>query len=301
MNFASLSPNSRGALWMVGSALSFVVMSGFARYLGSNTSVAMMIFWRSMAGVIMTLPFVVGKNIGAWKVKRWDKVILRSFYGTIGFFASFYAYAHLPLAHAQALSFSRALFITILAVIILNEKVAWRRFSAIIIGFVGVIMMTGEVSNQSMEYNIASFAAIGAAIAFALSIVTVKDLTSDHSPLTLVLYSNILTTIAGIPFLLMDFHLPQPASLLPLAVMGIAGVIAQACYVQALSVGEASLMGLMDYVRLPLSAIVGFVAFAEIPGGNSLIGAAIIIASTIYITYREAQIERAKKLKDETP
>ena len=284
---------------MVGSALSFVVMSGLARYLGSHTSVAMMIFWRSMAGVLMTLPFVVGKNIGAWKVKRWDKVVLRSFYGTIGFFASFYAYAHLPLAHAQALSFSRALFITILAVVLLKEKVAWRRWSAIVVGFIGVILMTGAGPQKLANFDLASLAAIAAAFAFALSIITVKDLTSDHSPLTLVLYANILTTIAGIPFLLADFHMPPQSSLLPLALMGVTGVIAQACYVQALSVGEASLMGLMDYLRLPLAVIVGFVAFAEIPNGNSLLGAFIVIASTIYITFREAQLERKKAVEQD--
>ena len=299
MNFAGLSANSRGAMWMVGSALSFVVMSGLARYLGSHTSVAMMIFWRSMAGVLMTLPFVVGKNIGAWKVKRWDKVVLRSFYGTIGFFASFYAYAHLPLAHAQALSFSRALFITILAVVLLKEKVAWRRWSAIVVGFIGVILMTGAGPQKLANFDLASLAAIAAAFAFALSIITVKDLTSDHSPLTLVLYANILTTIAGIPFLLADFHMPPQSSLLPLALMGVTGVIAQACYVQALSVGEASLMGLMDYLRLPLAVIVGFVAFAEIPNGNSLLGAFIVIASTIYITFREAQLERKKAVEQD--
>ncbi|KAF0115963.1 MAG: S-adenosylmethionine uptake transporter [Hyphomonadaceae bacterium] len=284
---------------MVGSALSFVVMSGLARYLGSHTSVAMMIFWRSMAGVLMTLPFVVGKNIGAWKVKRWDKVVLRSFYGTIGFFASFYAYAHLPLAHAQALSFSRALFITILAVVLLKEKVAWRRWSAIVVGFIGVILMTGSGSQKLVDLDLASLAAIAAAFAFALSIITVKDLTSDHSPLTLVLYANILTTIAGIPFLLADFHMPPQSSLLPLALMGVTGVIAQACYVQALSVGEASLMGLMDYLRLPLAVIVGFIAFAEIPNGNSLLGAFIVIASTIYITFREAQLESKKAVEQD--
>ena len=299
MNFTGLSANSRGAMWMVGSALSFVVMSGLARYLGSHTSVAMMIFWRSMAGVLMTLPFVVGKNIGAWKVKRWDKVVLRSFYGTIGFFASFYAYAHLPLAHAQALSFSRALFITILAVVLLKEKVAWRRWSAIVVGFIGVILMTGSGSQKLVDLDLASLAAIAAAFAFALSIITVKDLTSDHSPLTLVLYANILTTIAGIPFLLADFHMPPQSSLLPLALMGVTGVIAQACYVQALSVGEASLMGLMDYLRLPLAVIVGFIAFAEIPNGNSLLGAFIVIASTIYITFREAQLESKKAVEQD--
>lgn len=292
--FNSLHPNIQGALWMIGSALSFVCMTAVARYLGDKTSVAMMIFWRSIAGVIMTLPFILGKNASHLKAKRPIKIIHRSVFTTAGFFGSFYAFANLPMAQAQALSFSRTLFITILAVIILHEKVAWRRWTAVAIGFAGVILMTKPDFNGGSFINFASLAAVGAAACFAFSIVTAKDLTKDHSPMTLVLYSNLFTTFCGLPFLLMDFHFPSLSTLLPLAGLGFFGVMAQNCYVRALSVGEASLMGLMDYIRLPLSAAMGYIIFMEKPDINTILGAIIVIGSTLYITFRELKLGTQK-------
>ena len=153
---------------MVGSALGFLVMAVLAKGLSDQTSVAMLIFWRSLAGVAVTLPFAIFAGSRVWKTPRPGKLFLRSSYGTIGFFTGFYALVHLPLADSQALSFSRTLFITILAVFILKEKVAWRRWSAVAIGFLGILMMT----KPGASMNIASLAAIVSALAFAFALVT---------------------------------------------------------------------------------------------------------------------------------
>jgi drug/metabolite transporter (DMT)-like permease len=285
-----LSPNALGALWMLGSALGFVVMAVLAKGLSGQTSVAMLIFWRSLAGVAATLPFALFAGAAVWKTPRPGKLFLRSSYGTIGFFAGFYALVHLPLADSQALSFSRALFMTVLAVVILKEKVAWRRWSAVGIGFVGILLMT----KPGASMNLASIAAIVSALAFAFALITVKDLTRDHSPLTLVIYGNIFTTLAGLPFLILDPRLPDLHTIALLLAMGVAGVIAQSCYVRALSTGEASLMGLIDYIRLPMVALAGFWFFDEVPDGLAMVGAVIVIASTIYITLRDVQVKTEK-------
>ena len=277
---------------MVGSALGFLVMAVLAKGLSDQTSVAMLIFWRSLAGVAVTLPFAIFAGSRVWKTPRPGKLFLRSSYGTIGFFTGFYALVHLPLADSQALSFSRTLFITILAVFILKEKVAWRRWSAVAIGFLGILMMT----KPGASMNIASLAAIVSALAFAFALVTVKDLTADHSPLTLVIYGNIFTTLAGLPFLILDPTLPELPTIGLLLAMGVAGVIAQSCYVRALSTGDASLMGLIDYIRLPLVALAGFWVFDEIPDKVAMLGAAIVIASTIYITLRDVAVKASGKV-----
>jgi drug/metabolite transporter (DMT)-like permease len=287
---SKLTPNAIGALWMLGSAFGFVVMAVLAKGLADQTSVAMLIFWRSLAGVAATLPFALFAGAHVWKTPRPGKLLLRSSYGTIGFFAGFYALVHLPLANSQALSFSRTLFMTILAVIILKEKVAWRRWSAVGIGFLGILMMT----KPGASMNLASLLAIVSALAFAFALVTVKDLTKDHSPLTLVIYGNIFTTIAGLPFLILDPHLPKLPIIGLLLAMGVAGVIAQSCYVRGLSTGEASLMGLIDYIRLPLVALAGFWIFGEVPDKMAMIGAVIVIASTLYITLRDVQMKTEK-------
>ncbi|GBF58244.1 riboflavin transporter [Candidatus Phycosocius bacilliformis] len=290
-----LSPNALGAVWMLGSALGFVVMAVLAKGLGATTSVAMLIFWRSLAGVIAVLPFAVMAGPSVWKTTRPGKLLLRSSYGTIGFFAGFYALVHLPLAQSQALSFSRTLFMTILAVIVLREKVAWRRWTAVGIGFAGILLMTRpDFSAHVTAFDPATLAALISALAFAFALVTVKDLTRDHSPLTLVVYGNIATTLAGLPFLFMDPVLPDLKTMGLLIAMGFAGVVAQSCYVRALSTGEASLMGLIDYIRLPLVAVAGLIFFHEVPDTLAMVGAAIVIISTIYITLRDAKTQSVK-------
>jgi drug/metabolite transporter (DMT)-like permease len=282
-----LSPNALGALWMLGSAIGFVIMAVLAKGLSDQTSVAMLIFWRSLAGVFATLPIALFTGAAVWKTPRPGKLLLRSSYGTIGFFAGFYALVHLPLADSQALSFSRTLFMTVLAVFILKEKVAWRRWSAVAIGFIGILLMT----KPGASMNLASLSAIISALAFAFALITVKDLTKDHSPLTLVIYGNIFTTLVGLPFLILDPRLPDLPTIGLLLAMGVAGVIAQSCYVRGLSTGEASLMGIIDYIRLPLVALAGFWFFDEVPDGLAMIGATIVIASTLYITFRDMRVK----------
>ena len=120
----------------------------------------------------------------------------------------------------------------------------------------------------------------------------------DHSPLTLVIYGNIFTTVAGLPFLILDPQLPDLPTMSLLLAMGVAGVIAQSCYVRGLSTGEASLMGLIDYIRLPFVALAGYWVFGEVPDKLAMVGAFIVIATTIYITLRDVQV---KSVKPETP
>lgn len=282
----ALTGNALGALWMLGSAVAFTVMAVLAKWLGQDISVAALIFWRSLAGVIAALPFLAGSGVGALRLARPGKVAWRALWSTAGFFLAFYALVELPLADNLALSFTRTLFITVLAVFILKEKVAWRRWAAVAVGFGGVLLMTrpGEVP------SLGTLAALGAAFCFAVAIVTVKDLTRDHSPVQLVLSVNLVTALAGLPFLIMDPALPSLPDMALLLAMGFAGVGAQSCYIRALGTGDASLMGLIDYVRLPLSALAGFLVFAEVPDTLAMVGAGVVIASTLYITWREARL-----------
>lgn len=281
-----LGGNGLGALWMLGSAVSFTAMAVLAKWLGSDVSVAALIFWRSLAGVIAALPFLLAGGLKSLRLARPGKVAFRAGWSTAGFFLAFFALVELPLADNMALSFTRTLFITILAVVLLREQVAWRRWTAVAVGFAGVLLMTKPGAGLSPG----ALAALGAAFCFAVAIVTVKDLTRDHSPAQLVISVNLVTALAGLPVLLADPAVPDPRELALLLAMGFAGVAAQSCYIRALGTGEASLMGLIDYVRLPLGALAGFLVFAEVPDSLAMLGAAIVIASTLYITLREAAV-----------
>lgn len=253
-------------------------------------SESQMVFARCAAGFFAILPFALRMGTGAWKVARPRPLFFRCFYSTLGFFAGFYAYAHMPLADAQAITFTRVLFIVVFAAWLLKEKVAWRRWTAVGVGFVGVLMM---LRPEGASFGLPAAAAVVSALFFGLAIITVKELTRDHSTLTLVLYTNAFTTLVGFPFAFFGWHTPDLHGWLLLALLGLTGVGAQSCYVRALATGEASLMGLIDYVRLPLAIAVGFFVFRETPDAMGMIGAAVIIGSTLYITWRENQIKVA--------
>ncbi len=287
----TLSGNAIGALWMLASAVCFTAMATCLKLLAqADYPESQMVFFRCAAGFAAILPFFLRAPRGAWAVRRPGKVFMRCALSTLGFFAGFYSFAHMPLADAQAISFSRVLFITVFAVWLLKETVGWRRWAAVAAGFGGVLLMLQP--HGGSEVGLAALAALASSLLFGLTIVTVKDLTTDHSTLALVFYTNAFTTVAGLPFAFLAWKQPDPASLALFLGMGFAGVGAQSCYVRALSTGEASLLGTIDYVRLPLAILIGFLLFAEIPDVRMLIGAAVIIAATVYITVRESRLEK---------
>jgi drug/metabolite transporter (DMT)-like permease len=288
---ATLSGNALGALWMLASAACFTAMAACLKLLAqAGFPESQMVFFRCAAGFVVLAPFILRAPRDAMAVRRPGKLFLRCFFSTLGFFAGFYSFAHMPLADAQAISFSRVLFITVFAVWLLHEKVGPRRWAAVGVGFAGVLLMLQPHGNA--QFGLAALAALASAVLFGFTIVTVKDLTRDHSQVALVFYTNAFTTVAGLPFAFLAWKAPDLPSLLLLLGMGFAGVGAQSCYVRALSMGEASLLGVIDYVRLPLAIGLGFVLFHETPDVMMLAGAAVIIGSTLYITWRESRLEK---------
>jgi drug/metabolite transporter (DMT)-like permease len=287
---AVLGPNAVGALWMLISAACFTAMAACLKLLADQGySESQMVFARCAAGFAAILPFALRMGSGAWTVARPRPLFFRCFYSTLGFFAGFYAFAHMPLADAQAITFSRVLFIVVFAAWILKEQVQWRRWTAVGVGFAGVLMM---LRPEGAAFGWPAIAAVISALFFALAIITVKDLTRDHSTLTLVLYTNAFTTAFGLPFVFAgDWIVPDLAGWCLLILLGLTGVGAQSCYVRALSTGEASMMGLIDYVRLPMAIAMGFFLFQEVPDVLGLAGAAVIIGSTLYITWRESRLK----------
>lgn len=286
-----LSGNAVGALWMLASAGCFTAMATCLKLLAARGyPEPQMVFFRCAAGFLVLLPFVLRGSREVLRIRRPVPVVVRCVLSTAGFFAGFYSFAHLPLADAQAISFSRVLFVTVFAVLLLKEQVGPRRWVAVGVGFVGVLLMVQPHGHTGLSF--AALMQLLSALLFGLTIVTVKDLTRDHSTIALVFYTNAFTTLAGLPFAFLDWKAPDALGLALLVGLGFAGVGAQSCYVRALSTGEASLLGLVDYVRLPLALLTGFVLFHETPQMLVLVGAAVVIASTVYITLRESRLAK---------
>lgn len=289
---AKLSGNTQGALWMLASGVGFTVMVVCIKLLAERGfAETQMVFVRCALGMVLLTPLILRARDNVWATPRPWVMARRCLATGIGLLASFYAFAHLPLATAQSLSFTRSLFVVVLAMLLLREQVGLLRQGAVAIGFIGVLVM---VRPAELEVSWAVIAMLGSAALVAYSVVTIKDLTRDHSTLTLVAWLNATTALVGLPLALFAWRTLDLADAALFLVVGFAGVAAQSCFTRGIAAGEASMMALMDYLRLPMAALAGFIVFHEVLDAWTLAGAVIVIGSTVFITVREQMLEKKR-------
>jgi len=291
-----LSPNLQGALWMLLSAVTFSVMTTLIKFLGSDYPAALQTFYRQAAGVAVLLPILIRHRGAAFATTRPSILIFRSLVGTAGMILSFYGFQKLPLADANALSFTRTLWLVPLAAFIVKERVGPLRAGAAIVGFLGVLLMVRPMADGQFAMGVPALAMLGSAFLFAFTVTGMKVLTRDHSTTVILVWSAVLGFVLSIPGAILTWRVPEPKDFLLLVAMGAIATVNQACYIKGMSLGEAGAMAPIDYTRLVFSAAIGFFLFAEIPSAWTVAGAAVVVASTLFITLREQQLARSAKL-----
>ena len=286
-----LAPNVQGALWMLASALGFTVMTTLIKFLGDDYPASLQTFYRQAAGLLVLTPMILRDWHGAFHTTRPGILLFRSAVGTMAMILSFYAFQKLPLAEANALSFTRTLWLVPLAIFVLREKTGPLRIGAALVGFVGVLVML-RPGAANHGFGLGQMASLASAAMFAMTITGMKVMTRDHSPFTLLVWSAVLGLAFSIPPALFVWRWPEPFDLFLLACMGVFGTITQACYIKGMQIGDAGAMAPIDYSRLVFTTATGFFIFHEVPGWATIFGAAIVVASTLIITFREQQLAR---------
>lgn len=279
---AALPGNQRGAIWMLGSALSFTFMTSLVKYLGKDYPAVLQTFYRQLASFLVILPLILRSKTPVFRTTRPGLLLFRASAGFIGMTLSFYSYQLMPLADANALSFTRTLWIVLLAALLLKEPLGTRRIVATLTGFVGVLLILGP-STES-ELGIPALAALVSALLLAGTVTGMKAMTRDHSTTTLIAFSSTLGMLLALPGALWVWRWPDAWDLFLLGLMGVLGTATQSCYIKGMTAGDASVMAPMDYTRLLFATLAGWLLFDDLPGLMTLFGAAIIIASTLYIT-----------------
>lgn len=290
--FNRLQGNSRGALWMLASAATFTLMTMLIKFLGNNYPAAVQTFYRNATGLVVMLPLIARNPREAFRTTRPGLLLFRAAAGTLGMILGFYAYQQLPLADANALSFTRTLWLVPLAAFVLKEHVGPRRITATVIGFLGALLMLQPSTAGGVGWPAA--AALIGAFLVALTVTGMKLMTRDHTIMALMSWSAVLGFVLSIPPALFVWRTPAFTDLLLLGAMGVLGVITQACYIRGMTEGDAAVMAPIDYTRLVFAVVLGYALFQELPDRMTLLGAGVIIASTVYITWREAQLGKPK-------
>jgi len=287
--FANLSPNMRGALWILAGVAFFSVMTVFFKLLGPVLGVSVVAFFRTALGFLFILPFAMRFGFGGLASNRKKLHFFRSLLGVSAIFCGVYSFSNLAMADVVALSFTRPLFLIVLAVIFLGEQVRVRRWTATFVGFLGVLVMV----RPSGELEPAAGVALLGALLVAGSFVCTKKLSSTERPALMLFYMNaIAAVIATVPAYLY-WQTPTWQQLAMLIVMGATAIAGQTCVVRGLRVGEATAVSPFTNSRILLAAAIGYFMFDEIPDIWTWVGAGIIVSVSIYIAHRE-QSRRAQ-------
>ncbi len=287
-----LSPPVQGAIWMLLAAVLFSLLNTLIRWLTAERGLPpfQAAFFRIFFGLLFMVPLMV--RAGRAGLGRHNPLYLRrALIGVIGMLASFYSIAHLPLATSTALSFTAPLFTTVLAVFMLGEQVRMRRWSAIIIGFVGAVII---LRPGWTPIDAGMIAALISAASSAINTIVIKLLSRTEPANAIVTWMALYYT----PFLFIPafFVWEWPDwDLWPwIVLMGVLGSLGHMTMTRAFRAADATVVMTFDYSRLPFAALLGLVFFAEQPDEYTLIGAVIIGASGLYIAHREAKVSRLR-------
>jgi len=293
-------PQSRpleGALWMVLSCLCFASMSGIIRHLSTVAEPSIppfeIVFFRNWVSLVLILPWVFRHGGMPVRTTRPKLHLLRGVIGLAAMTGWFYTISIMPLAPAVALNFTVPLLAMIVAILLLGERPGLHRWGATIAGFVGVIVI---LQPGAIEIGLGPILALSSALGFALSMNFIKMLSRTDSPSTIVFYQVLIMTPLSLGPALAVWQTPGWSEFAWLVALGALATAAHLSMARSLSVAEASAVASLDFVRLPFVAVIGYVVFAEVPEAMTWIGGAIIIASSVYISHREAIKGRATVL-----
>jgi drug/metabolite transporter (DMT)-like permease len=287
-----LPANMRGALWLILACLFIATMGALVKTLGEHLDSFELAFFRAAFGLVSVLPFACRAGLGVLRTHRLGLHVARGTAGSIGMMCMFYALTHLTLAEATAITFTSPLFLTVLAAVVLHETVRRRRWSATAVGFFGVLVML-RPGDGVLEA--AALVALLGALGIAVVRLLIKQLSRTEAPLTMIVYLGLIgTVVSAIPAILV-WRTPTLWELCLLLLLGGVSNLSQVCMIRGYKIGEASALAPFEYARLPFAALWGYFLFAELPDLYTLLGASIIVGSTLYIVRREQQLSRAAK------
>jgi S-adenosylmethionine uptake transporter len=273
---AGPSTHAKGIFWMLVGTLVFSVMPITVREATQHMHAFEAAFFRNLVALAIMFPWLASTGFAALKTARWRLYTSRALTGAVSMFCWFYGMSHMPMGSAQALSFTQPLFATVLAALILREDVRLRRWSATVLGFVGVLII---IQPGSQPVGVPEMAVLTSAFFGAISAVQVKSLSRTESTSAMVTFLALyMTPLSLIPALFVWTWPPMEAWFWIVA-MGVVGTAGNLCVVRAYHLAEASALMTYDYIRLPLAAIFGWAIYNEALTATFWIGASIIRAA----------------------
>lgn len=282
----------RGAALMLAATALFTLMSAVVKLVGDRIPFFEIMFFRSILALPIVLLIVLRMGDGAkLATQRMPQHVLRAMTGTAAMSCSFFALTVLPLAEHTAITFTTPLFVAILAIPLLGEKVGAHRFGAIIVGFLGVAVIA--LGKGAFQGSVDPWVALGMLVALAhgmfsaATTLLVRSLSATERSTTIVLWQSILMT--GFTALTLPFVwvTPTGTEFLLLVAIGIVGGIAQVMLTEAYASAQVSSLGAYSYTGILWAVLLGWMIFGDQPGIATFLGSGLIVLASLYILRRE--------------
>jgi drug/metabolite transporter (DMT)-like permease len=283
-----------GILFMVGATVLFSVSSAFAKWQVAIYPVGEVMFFRSFSSLVVCaaviLPFT---GFSVFATRRPRDHILRGLSQSISQTFSVIAFSLMPLAGAVAINFSAPLFSALVSVLWLKERAGPVRWSVLVIGFLGVLIVTNPGADS---LQVGALFALGNAVMYGSVTVAVRGMTATESANTLLMWQMVTIAVFHAFLLLFGFRWPAPLDLTMLVCSGIANAIAQHFWTRALHLAPATAVSPFFYLMLVWAMVIGYVVWDEVPTFGLLVGSAIVVASGLFLLWHEAQRKRSECL-----
>jgi drug/metabolite transporter (DMT)-like permease len=264
------------ALWMVGWFTATLAMTVAGRELGRDIPIFVLMMMRSLIATAILTPFVIANGGFAGRFSQIRLHIVRNILHYGGQYAWFAALLLIPLAEVISIEFTMPLWIAVLATLFLGEHMTRYKVAALIIGFAGVLLI---VKPGSAGLQPGHFVALAAALLFSTTVTMTKFITRIDRPLTVIFLMFAIQSVIGAVPAYLTWQWPQPHNWIWVAVIGLAGTFSHFCLSNAISLADATIVMPMDFIRLPLTALAGWLLYQEGIDLYSVAGALLILAA----------------------
>jgi drug/metabolite transporter (DMT)-like permease len=312
--FQSLAEAVGAAAILVFGLFLFSLQDIILKHFSDKYSVLQLVFLRGLIAMALMLAFL---KLAAISVPLWSSkpklILVRGLLGFTSYIAYYLAIAAMPLAEVVAITFTMPLFVTAMSAVILGEKVGLRRWGAVIFGFIGVMV----ILSPSGEFNgLAVALAFTASFTYASHTIITRFLSSHDDPLTIAFNALLIFTVASavlstlilnetitvssdhpsLAFFGRDWAMPGAVDMALIVAIGVIAAIGFYCLSKAYCMAEASALAPFEFTYIIWAVVFGYLFWNEIPSATTIAGILILISSSLYISYRERQLEKRAQL-----
>lgn len=283
--WAALPGNVRGGILFILASAIFSVMIAMIKLVGERIHVTEILLFRQVTMVAIATPVIIRGWPESLHSERPKLQVIRVGLAFLAMTLGFSAVIHLPLAEATVISFSKAFFTTLMAILILGEIVRLPRWTGLVLGFIGILIIVWPTETYGLQ--IWHFAAIASAVCVSLVMIIIRILAQLDRPVTILTYQAVGVGLLMVGPAIWFWQWPTTTEWVLLIAIGTLSWAAQYLNILSFKVGEASALAPLEYSRLLFATVLGFWLFAEWPEPRVWLGAAIIIAAAVYVLHRE--------------